>query len=351
MEAMSTPTLTMSRGAFLSNIEQLQGALAPSELMVVMKDDAYGHGVEWMVDAATSDAATPVRFFGGYDVPTSLRIRVRAPQARVFAWATSDDADVTAALEAGIELGVGTADYLRRIIALAEAAGAQASLHLKIDTGLHRNGIRPEDWGEVVAETLAAERAGSVRLVGVWSHLAEASDAEDDEAARLFDEAVAAVRDAGGAPADLHLTASAASWWRPELRRSVSRIGAFSYGVRSADGPELPGLTLISRLQAPVIELHDDHIVIGLGGLHGFPSTLSGAPVGTPGGRRELLSIGAMTSRLHGWPGVAVGDVVTVFGPGSDGEVDATALAERIDTVGEEILTRLTSRVTREITD
>ena len=63
-------------------------------------------------------------------------------------------------------------------------------MHLKIDTGLHRNGIRPEDWPVVLERSRALEHEGVVRIVGVWSHIAEASDREDDDARTLFDDAV-----------------------------------------------------------------------------------------------------------------------------------------------------------------
>lgn len=351
MDPMTTPTLEISRGRFLQNIAQVQQKIAPSTLMLVMKDDAYGHGIEWAVDAATELAVDPVGLFGGYDVPTSLRIRARTPDARVFAWATSHDEDVARALQAGVELGVGTLEYLRRVIATATAQQRAARVHLKVDTGLHRNGIRPEDWDVVVAEALSAERDGVLQLVGVWSHLAEASDSEDDEAAAAFDGAVAAVSRAGGSPTDLHLTASAASWWRPELRRSVSRIGAFVYGVRSADGPELAGLVPISTLRAPVLAVDGGEVLIGLGALHGFPSSLAGAPVGTPAGARDLVRVESVTSVVTAWPEASVGDEVIVFGDGQRGELDATGLAERIGTVGEEILTRLTGHVERVVID
>lgn len=350
MDELTAPRLEMSRARYQQNLAALQRQLAPSQLMVVMKDDAYGHGVEWAVDAAV-EAATPVDLFGGYDVSTALRIRARAPQARIFVWVTSPDDEIRRALASDIDLGVGTLPYLRRIVAVARDVGTTARVHLKIDTGLHRNGVRPEDWPAFIAEAMAAQNDGVIDVVGVWSHLAEASDAEDDDAAAEFARAVASLESAGARPVARHLTASAASWWRPELRGSVSRIGAFCYGVRSADGPEIPGVAPVAALRAAVIDVLDDHVVISVGALHGIPSTIAGASVGTPGGARVLRHVGAVTSAVEVWPGARQGQDVTVFGPGADGESDATALAERIDTVGEEILTRLTPRVRRVVTD
>lgn len=350
MDGLMTPSLEISRTRFQQNLAAVQERIGPAQLMLAMKDDAYGHGVEWAASAST-DAMRPVELFGGYDVHTSLRIRARAEQATVFAWADSSDDEIERALRARIQLGVGTAEYLRRVTEVAGRIGLTARVHLKIDTGLHRNGIRPEDWPRVVADAMVAQRAGLIEVVGVWSHLAEASDAEDDESARAFREAVEVVRAMGGTPQSLHLTASAASWWRPELRGTVCRIGAFCYGIRSADGPEIPGVTPIAALRARVIEERASEVVIGLGAFHGLPSNLAGATIGTPGGVREIVRIDATSTLVRNWSGARVGDTVTVFGPGEQGESDATALAERIDTVGEEIITRLTSAVRRVIED
>lgn len=347
MDLNDAPTLELSRSRFLRNLAAVHEKIAPSSLLIAMKDDAYGHGIEWTMDAALAAPGEPVAVYGGYDVPTSLRIRAAGPDVSVFAWATSTRDEVEQALSAGVELGVGTTRYLDSVIEVASELGVSARVHLKADTGLHRNGVRPEEWQAFVDRAIAAERAGHVQIVGVWSHLAEASDAEDDDAAAEFSRAVEVVRAAGGTPKALHLTASAASWWRPELRGTVSRIGAFCYGIRSADGPDVPGVTPVAALRATVRAVHDDTVEVGIGFLHGLPSTLDGAQIGTPGGARNLRSVGAVTSLVEAWPDAAAGDTVRVFGPGAHGESDATALAERIGTVGEEILTRLTDQVRR----
>lgn len=346
---MNRPELRISATAFRANVAAVVERIAPSELMLVVKDDAYGHGLPWTVEQAE---ALGVTWFGSYDVRSALDVRrVAGGSVRVFAWATSTDAEIDEALAHGIDLGVGTHDYLRRIIARAEALGVLGRVHLKIDTGLHRNGVLREDWDAVVAEARVAETAGTLELVGVWSHIAEASDEEDDDAQEIFLDAVRVTGESGQVPRLQHLTASAASWWRPELRGSLSRIGAFCYGVRSADGPDLDGIRPIASLVASVVEIVAGDAVINIGSFDGLPSTLAGAPVGTPVGAGVLLRIDNTTSIVQGWSGVAVGDAVHVFGAGEHGEASATSLAERIDTVGEEILTRLSTRVRRVVVD
>lgn len=342
------PELRISRGALLDDIAAVRARIAPSTLMLVMKDDAYGHGLEWTTGTA---AGAGVDWFGAYDVASALRIRrvLGDRDARVFAWATSTAGEVDDALAAGIDLGVGSEEYLQLILTVAARRGTSARVHLKIDTGLHRNGIRPEAW-PAFAETVAAGvRDGLLRVAGLWSHLAEASDDEDDAAQAEFRSALDVLRAAGVEPEQQHLTASAASWWRPELRGTLSRIGAFCYGIRSADGPDLDGIRPVASLVARVVALDGDRAIIGIGSFDGLPSTLAGASVGTPAGARGLLRIDETTAVIDGWQGAAIGDEVHVFGPGDQGEDSATTLAERIGTVGEEVITRLTARVGRVI--
>ncbi|GAA1250490.1 alanine racemase [Microbacterium phyllosphaerae] len=342
---MTRPELRIRTDRFVSNIAAVRERIAPSTLMVVLKDDAYGHGLRWAVDAATEAG---VEWYGSYDVGSGVEARrVLGDTGRILAWVTSTDAEIDDALHDRIDLGVGSAEYLTRIVTRARAQGVRARVHLKIDTGLHRNGLLPEEWEQTIADVRAAEAAGHLELAGIWSHLAEASDAEDDDAQAVFLEAVRVAESSGPTPEALHLTASAASWWRPELRGSVSRIGAFCYGVRSADGPELDGVLPVAELIATVVTVRDDEAVIAIGSFDGIPSTLAGSHVGTTAGARELRRIDATTAVVAGWPGMRAGDPVWLFGAGEHGESSATTLAERIDTVGEEILTRLTSRVRR----
>lgn len=344
---MSRPELRLHTDRLLANIRAVRERIAPSQLMMVFKDDAYGHGLTWAVESAR-DAG--IEWYGSYDIASGVEMRrLLGSDGRIFAWVTSTDEEIDEALAYHIDLGVGTAEYLDRVIERARVLGTRARIHLKIDSGLHRNGLLPEEWEGTVAVVRAAEREGLAAFVGIWSHLAEASDAEDDDARSVFLEAVRVSGESGATPEALHLTASAASWWRPELRGSLSRIGAFCYGIRSAEGPELDGIAPVAELSAAVTRVRGDDVVIAIGSFDGIPSTLAGAEVGTPAGARELRSVGETSSVVAGWPGAAVGDEVTLFGRGEHGEQSATGLAERIDTVGEEILTRLTLRVRRVI--
>ncbi|MDR6866148.1 alanine racemase [Microbacterium resistens] len=346
MGVLIRPELRVDDTRFRANLATLQDRVDPAALMLVVKDDAYGHGLRGIAEAAVSAG---IRWIGAYDVPSAVLLREAVgPEVSLFAWVTSADDEIAEAIIGGVDLGVGTLEYLDRVIVQAERLGARARVHLKVDTGLHRNGLSAAEWPRGVETALRAQRESSVELVGAWSHLAEASDEEDDAAHACFLAALGEARELGAEVPRTHLTASAATWLRPELRGDIVRVGAFCYGIRSADGPELPGLVPIASLVAPVVGIEGEEAVVSIGALDGVPSTLAGrVGVGTPAGARPLTAVGLDRIRVRAWPGAQEGDEVVLFGDGAHGESSATTLAEAIGTVGEEILTRLASRVRR----
>jgi alanine racemase len=334
-----------------ANIARVRATVSPAELMLVVKDDAYGHGLEPVVRAASGAG---VIWFGAFDVRTACAVREAAGEdARIFAWIAASRGDLEAAVAARIDLGVGDADLLEEIADAARDAGSRVRVHLKIDTGLHRNGVRPEQWPGFVSRAAALHSEGVIDVVGIWSHIAEASDAEDDEARGVYEWALAEAEAVGLRRMTRHLAASAASFARPEFRYDMVRVGAFCYGIRSAGGPSADdlGLRPIGTLHADVVEVAGQYVRVDLGWLHGLPSSLRlRSSVGTPAGSRQLIDIGRSDSLVASWPGAGAGDTVAIYGPGAAGEVSATDLAELIGTIGEEIALRVSPLVERRYT-
>jgi alanine racemase len=337
-----TPVLRVDLDAFARNLRTIRRTVAPAAHMLVVKDDAYGHGLVPIVRRAWAEG---VRWFGAFDVPTGAAVRAAVgADARIFVWVLTGPGDVAEAIASDLDLGVGDAPLLDDV---ARADGA-ARVHLKIDTGLHRNGIRPEAWDAAVAQAARYQERGMLRVEGLWSHLAEASDVEDDAAQALFRAAVAQARAAGLSPATLHLAASAAGFARPAFREDLVRIGAFAYGIAPAGGPRAEdlGIEPIARLVAPVERVEGAHVRAALGSMDGVPSSLAGVvSVTTPAGPRRLVALSPTTATVETWPGARPGDEVVVLGAGAPH--DYTDAAERIGTIGEEIALRLSPLVAR----
>lgn len=336
--------LMVDLAQFRTNIHVLRRRIAPADLMLVVKADAYGHGIERIVATA---AAEGVRWFGAFDITTAVRARaVLGHGTHVFAWVTMTRSEIELAARHRITLGVGDSQYLERIAEVSR--GRAVPVHLKIDTGLHRSGIRPENWQAAVARAAELQHSGDIAVEGVWSHIAEASDDDDDDAREAFLDAVSVVESARLSPVIRHLAASAAGAARPEFRFDLVRFGAFAYGIRPVDGDAPAGVLPIGAVNAPVIRVDADTVTIGCGSLDGLFSTASGRiDVGTPAGARRLIHVGDVESTVSSWPGATLGDEVTVWGPGNSGERSATDLAEVIGTVGEEVMVRLSPSLPR----
>ena len=334
--------------AFSRNLARVRGAVAPARHMLVVKDDAYAHGLDPIVRRACADGVT---WFGAFDVETGRAVRaVAGSDARIFVWLLGGADDLAAGIDARLDLGIGDEALLDDLAALPPFS-APARVHLKIDTGLHRNGIRPERWSSALERLAPLVHSGVARFEGVWSHIAEASDADDDDARAIFLGARTAAVEAGLTPRFSHLAASAAGFAREAFREDLVRVGAFSFGIRPAGGPgeRQLGIEPISALTASVTSVDADGVRVDAGHLHGLPSTLAGRfAVATSAGPRRVREIEATSTVIDAWPDAHPGERIVLFGRG--GNASATDLAELIDTIGEEIALRVSPIVPRRYT-
>lgn len=196
--------------ALAHNVRRLRALVAPSLLIAVVKADAYGHGAEAVARTALAAGAD---MLGVAHVREALRLRERGVGGRLLAWLHTASTDFPAALAHDVELGVSGWE-LEPIAEAAERSGRTARLHLKIDTGLGRNGATARQWPDLVARARALEERGLVRVTGVFTHLAVADEPERPETREQlarFDDAVARARAAGLRPELLHVANSPAT--------------------------------------------------------------------------------------------------------------------------------------------
>jgi alanine racemase len=326
--------------AFRRNVRTLVELVRPAKTMLAVKADAYGHGMLPLAVAALEAGATSLAVL---EVPAALTLRDAGISAPLFAWLHGRDTDFGAAIDADVDLGISALWQLDAV--LAAGRDVPARLHLKIDTGLHRNGASPEDWPALVSAAVGAQRAGRVVIAGLWSHLADASPEDDATALEEFRRAVEVARELGADPELLHLAASSAGIRMPEARLDLVRFGIAAYGISPFDDRsalEL-GLRPVMAIRAPVVSVADGAATIAVGsgdGIH--PPAIGEAEVLVAGQRRRItgLDVDSLTIGLDGLD-VAVGDEVTVFGPGDDGEPIAEEWARWAGTIGDEIVARV----------
>ncbi len=355
--------------AIRHNVRALAELVAPAGVMAVVKADAYGHGSVAVARAALDAGALRL---GVADIDEALALRGAGIDARVLAWLHDPGASFRVPIERGVELGISSTGQLHAVADAAASAGRVADVHLKLDTGLSRNGIPRAEWPHAVAEAARLEREGLVRVRGVFSHLANTSPEEDAAQLEAFLRGVELAEAAGLRPDVRHLASSAAAVRFPEARLDLVRIGIGMYGIPPfGDGTtaaELglrPAMTLQGRVAAVRRVAAGDGVSYGhtwradrattlalvpLGYADGVPRQASGrAEVFLRGRRRPVVGRIAMDQFLVdvGDDEVAVGDPVVLFGDPARGAPSADEWGEAAETIGYEIVTRVGPRVPR----
>ena len=343
------PRAVIDLAALRHNVRHLSRQFAPAETMLAVKADAYGHGLLPIAEAGLEAGATSLAVL---EVPAGLVLRRAGITVPVLAWLHGADTDWRAAIEADIELGISAVWQLEAI----EAAGADrpAVVHLKVDTGLSRNGATRAEWPGLVDAALALQERGVVRVRAAWSHLADASIEDDEAALAEFRDAVAEAERHGARFEALHLAASSAGIRMPEARFDFVRLGIAAYGFSPFDdstGAEL-GLIPVMRLEAPVTEVHvsgTTHVRLAIGYGDGVPTLgIAKTSVLLNGRRCPVIAVEADRMFVDAGPiRVAVGDTAVLFGPGSSGEVTAEKYADWAETIADEMVTGVAARVPR----
>ncbi|MEQ1734853.1 MAG: alanine racemase, partial [Rhodoglobus sp.] len=192
---MSGARIEVDLTAFRHNVATLAELVSPARTMLAVKANAYGHGLVPLAQAALEAGAHELAVL---EVPAALTLRRAGITAPLFAWLHGATTDFAEAIEQDVDLGVSA---LWQLEAIANSfRGKPARVHLKVDTGLHRNGARAEDWPGLVTAAVAAESAGHLTVAALWSHLADASPEDDADALARFHEAVAVAASLGCTP-------------------------------------------------------------------------------------------------------------------------------------------------------
>ncbi|BDZ63843.1 alanine racemase [Agromyces mangrovi Wang et al. 2018] len=356
-------------GAIRANVARIAEVAAPAAVMAVVKAGAYGHGALPVARAALVGGA---RLLGVADVDEALALRAAGIDAPILAWLHDPGLDFAPALDAGIALGVSSEGQLEQVAGAVARGAAPATVHLKIDTGLSRNGVEPARWGAVVARARELEASGTLTVDGVFSHLANASDADDDAQLAAFTAALEAADAAGLRPTHRHLASTAAALRRPDARFDLVRVGIGMYGLTpygdgttGADLGLVPAMTLrgrvaaVRRVPAGAGASYDltwrasaptTLALVPLGYADGVPRHASGAGSVLLGGEvRPIVGRVAMDQFLvdAGTVPVETGDEVVLFGDPSTGAPTADEWADAAGTIGYEIVTRIGPRVPR----
>lgn len=353
--------------AIRRNIARIRAA-SGVKLMAVVKADAFGHGA---VDVARTALGEGAEWLGVATIEEALELRAAGITAPVLAWLIDPMCPLEAGVRAKIALSCQNSETLSAIIAAATSAGLAAEVQLELDTGMSRGGATPQVWPDLCRDAADAERSGSLRVTGVWSHLANAASADPfsvHSAVQEFEFGVDIARSAGLRPTEVHLANSAAALAHPPTAGTMVRCAAAIYGIETVEGRS-HGLEYAIRLVSRIIQLRRVPPGAGVGYGHEFvtthETTLALIPIGYAdgvlralGGRGEVVIAGVRLPIVGtismdqlvvdvGDTDVRLGDEVVLLGTATLGEPDAAEWAAIAGTVPHDILTGFGARVER----
>ena len=333
--------------AFVHNVGVLSARVAPAEVMLAVKADAYGHGMLEMASTALASGASSLAVL---EIPAAMALRDAGVDCRLFAWLHGVDSDFETAVAHHIDLGISALWQLERV-ARAATPETPGRVHLKIDTGLHRNGALPEQWPELVSAARALAERGLVTIEGIWSHLADASPDDDARAIDAYEQALAIADQLGVRPALRHLAASSAGWREPRARYDAVRFGIAAYGISPFDDVTGDGMGLRAVMSLQCAVSTDEAPVgrrwITAGYADGVPLGAQGAEVSLGGRRCAVESVELSRTLIVAPDSVDDQAVVTIFGEPQAGMPSAEDWARWSGTIGDEIVTGVPARVAR----
>ena len=342
-------------------------AYTQSEMMPIVKADAYGHG---LIPVVKTLIACGVRRFGVALLEEALEIKEVFPELAVMVIGATDLEQSDTLVREGI---IPSIFQLSQAQALSDAAvklNQTAKLHIKIDTGMNRIGFREAD----LAKILKISAMPNLFIEGIFTHFAT-SDQSDLSFAReqlkRFESIYTKLKNSGLKIPIRHAANSAAILQFPESHFELVRPGIALYGLSpSAQVGGNVGLEPVMSWKAKVSNVKSiktgETVSYGRTFQAAYPTCVATIPVGYADGlRRSLSNQGEML--IHGKRSmmigrvcmdqtmlevtkikkVNVGDVVTILGKDGYDQITATEMADWLGTISYEVICGISKRVPR----
>ncbi len=354
----------VDHGAIRANLAALRARAPGSEVIAVVKANAYGHGdvavARTLVAAGTERLAVAT-------VDEALRLREAGIAAPILVlWGVGPpEASIVAQL--GLEPIVSDG----RTTDLLEAAAGTGSIgvHLKVDTGLGRQGATPDEAIGLATRIAASRR---LELVGTMSHLAVAGedDAYTDVQLMRLARVVDAIRSAGIDPGLVHVNATGGLLAGGSSEARAIRPGLGLYGLQPAWAEVSAGLRPALSLKALPLRIFDlpageaigyglrfrasrdtRIATLGIGYGDGWPRSHANNGSALVRGRRApivgAISMDGLTVDVGEVPGVTYGDEFVLIGEQDGARITADDVAEERRTINYEVTTALRERLPR----
>jgi alanine racemase len=213
-----------------ANFNRIRRRVTPvARIMAVLKANAYGHGA---VECAQRLSREGADWFGVALPEEGIQLRAAGIKEPILLLAGYWPGQAAACIQHQLTSVVYRLDMIEALNQAAANAGVVIDVHVKVDTGMGRLGVRFDQLNEFVPG-LAQFR--NVRIDGVMTHLAAADDAACQPLTRdqiqRFEDAVTVFRDHGYCPTHLHLANSAGLFGHRESWGNLVRPGGVLYGL------------------------------------------------------------------------------------------------------------------------
>jgi alanine racemase len=357
--------------AIAHNVRLLREHAGSAQVMAVVKADGYGHGAAQVGRAALAAGAAEL---GVATIDEGLALRSDGISSPVLAWLHPPGVDFGPALHADLQIAVSSLRQLGELLDAVERTGRTATVTVKVDTGLSRNGVSAAEYPEMLPVLRRAQADGALRLRGIMSHLVHGDDPANqfnDLQAQRLTAMVAQAKEQSVSYEIVHLCNSPAAMTRPDLVFDMVRPGIAVYGQTPIPERGDMGLRPAMTLKCPVALVRSvragDGVSYGHTWIAERDTNLALLPVGYADGVFRLLS-GRIDVLINGrlrrsvgricmdqfvvdlGPGqadVAEGDDAILFGPGTQGESTAQDWADLLGTINYEVVTSPRGRITR----
>lgn len=230
---MNNSYIEVNMQQLLGNAEAILATLGNTQLIPVLKDDAYGLGLVPVAKQLCSIEA--IKTIAVSHVSEGLALREAGVDREILIMASALPFQLDCAVENGLTLACGRLGLAKELAETAKELGKKAKIHIKIDTGLHRIGIEPDELDAFIEELKSC--GGCVQVDGAFSHFSDSSNKELSNREReAFCEALKKLEAAEIKIPMKHMASSASSESSPEHNMDAVRIGRRLY----MDNPSEP---------------------------------------------------------------------------------------------------------------
>lgn len=365
MMVTSMVDLAIDLAALAHNYRQLRGLCAPPvKFMAVVKADAYGHG---LLPAARTLAAAGADYLGVGSLDEGLALRQAGLKLPVLLLLGILPEEAAAAVGADLEIVLFRQDVAQAVAAAARSQGRAARVHLKVDTGMGRLGLLPN---EVLPFLEGLKGDSHLKVMGLLSHLAVAEIEDKSYTLKQLQEFTALLASVQGQGWELplsHIANSAALWELPEAHLGLVRPGIMLYG--SPPAPERPppvALKPVMSFTSQVLQVKRlppgssisygctyttpdwcEVAVLPVGYCNGYSRLLSNRGEVLIKGRRAPIRgrvcMNLTMAEITQIPGVKEGEKATLLGADQGTQLTAEELAAWAETISYEIYCALGS--------